>query len=80
MSEVGLAGAGGGGGGEELAGVGEERGLDAVEDVALGDDHGAGTDIEGVAAVGVPVVVDGMEEGVADDLWGAARSVVDVIS
>ena len=69
------------GAGEELAGggVGVERGLDVLEDVALGDGLAARVDLEGVAGVVVPVVVDGVEEGVAGDLGGAAGGVEDVV-
>jgi hypothetical protein len=50
---------GGVGGGEELAGDGGlGDGLDVLEDVSFGDDVGAGADLEGVAGVVVPVVVD----------------------
>lgn len=50
---------GGVGGGEELAGDGGlGDGLDVLEDVAFGDDVGAGADLKGVAGVVVPVVVD----------------------
>lgn len=50
---------GGVGRGEELAGdggLGDD--LDVLEDVSFGDDIGAGADLEGVAGVVVPVVVD----------------------
>ena len=63
---------------EELARVLQQRGLDVLEDVALGDDVGAV--VEGVARVGVEVVVDGVDEGVAADLGGAAGCVVDVVA
>lgn len=80
MAEVVLACGAGSSRSEELASVGEERGLDVVESIALSDDLGAGTDVEGVAGVGVPVVVDGVEERAAGHLWGAAGGVVDVVS
>lgn len=68
---------------EHLAG--ERGGLDLngdiLEDVALGQDVGAGADLEGVAGgcVVVPVVVDGVQQRVAANLGGAARHVVDVV-
>ena len=67
--------------GEELAGEagGLDRSNDVLEDVALGDGLAARVDLEGVAGVVVPVVVDGVEEGVAGDLGGAAGGVEDVV-
>lgn len=65
--------------------AGEGRGLDldgdVLEDVALGEDHGAGADLEGVAGAGVvvPVVVHSVQQGVAGQLGRAAREVVDVV-
>lgn len=52
---------------------------DVLEYVAFGNDVAAGIDFEGVSAVGVEVVVYGMEEGVSGDFGGAARGVVDVV-
>ena len=47
-------------GSEDLAAAGTciNRVRDVLEDVAFGDDGGAGADLEGMARVGVPVVVD----------------------
>lgn len=56
-----------------------DRRVDVLEDVSLGEDHAAGVDLEGVARVVVPVVVDGVEDGVAGDLGAAAGGVVDVV-
>ena len=54
--------------------------LDVLENVALGDNLGTSIGLKGVARVGVEVVVDGVEKGVAGDLGGAARGVVDVVA
>lgn len=81
-AQVGRAdGVGGGvGGGEQLAlDVGQDGRGHVLEDVALGQDHGARVDLEGVVGRRVPVVVDGVQERVAGDLGAAARGVVDVV-
>lgn len=81
-AEVGLAGGavGGRGDSEELTGDGALHRLDNIlEDVALGEDVGTGADLEGVAAVVIPVVVDGVEKSVATNLGRAARGVVNVV-
>lgn len=54
--------------------------LDAGESVSLGEDLGAGGDLEGVAGVVLPVVVDSVQQGVASDLRGAAGRAVDVVA
>ena len=59
---------------------GQEGSDDVLEDVALGENVATSTDVESVAAVGVPVVVDGVEKSVAADLGGAAGCVVDVVA
>jgi len=51
-----------------------------LENVALSNDLGAGIGLESMLAVGVEVVVDGVEEGVAADLGGAAGGVVNVVT
>jgi len=51
-----------------------------LEDVAFSNNHTTCSIIEGMAGVGIPVVVDGMEERVATDLGTAARGVVDVVT
>lgn len=51
-----------------------------LEDVALGDNHSTRVALECVSAVGVEVVVDGVDEGVSADLGRAAGSVVDVVA
>ena len=79
VSEVSLAGGAGSSRSKQLAGVGEKRSLDVVEGVSFGDDVDARADVEGVAGVGVPVVVDGVEERARGDLGGTARGVVDVV-
>jgi len=68
-------------GGEELAlEAGSLKGcVDVEENVALCEDVTALTDLEGVTAVVVPVVVDGVEDGVGLDLGGTARGLVDVV-
>lgn len=67
--------------GEELAGEagGLDRSNDVLEDIALGDDLATGTNLESVASVVVPVVVDDVEEGVSTDLGGTAGGLVDVV-
>lgn len=72
--------AGGVGGGEELAlNVGQDGGGDVLEDVALGENHGTGVDLESVVGGRVPVVVDGVQQSVAGDLRATAGGVVDVV-
>lgn len=81
-AKVGRAGGVGGvvGGGEQETQLGGQDGRgDVLEDVALGEDHGAGVDLEGVRGGRVPVVVDGVEEGVTADLGATAGGVVDVV-
>jgi hypothetical protein len=68
------------GAGEDLAGgTLLDSGLDVLEQVALGDDLGLVAGLEGVAGVALPVVVDGVENGVAGDLGGSARGLGDVV-
>ena len=69
----------GSGGTEQLSSVAEKRGHDVLEDVALSNDLATGSDVESVARVGIPVVVDGMDERVSADLGAAAGGVVDVV-
>jgi len=79
----GTSGVGGGAGsGEDLSARGAwvDGRRDVLEDVAFSDDGGASADLEGVAAVGVEVVVDGVEESVAADLGAATAGVVDVVA
>jgi hypothetical protein len=52
----------------------------AGEHVALGKNLGAGGDLEGVSAVVFPVVVDGVQDGVACNLGSAAGSSMDVVA
>lgn len=58
--------------------------LDLVDDIlehgALDDNHGARVHLERVARVGIPVVVDRVEEGVAANLWRSSGGVVDVVA
>lgn len=58
-AHTGRAGRATGSSSEDLstAGAGVDGVCDVLEDVALGDDGGAGADLEGVARVCVPVVV-----------------------
>lgn len=56
-----------------------DRVVDVLEDVALCNDLGAAADFESVALDLVPVIVDGVEEGVAADLGSTSGSVVDVV-
>jgi hypothetical protein len=55
------------------------RELNILENIALGHDLRARIRFEGVLAVGVKVVVHSVEERVACDLRGAARSMVNVV-
>lgn len=67
--------------GKKLSNILQERGLDVLENVAFSDNTGAGgTDVEGVAGVVVPHVVNGVNECCSADLWGAARCVVNVVA
>jgi hypothetical protein len=82
-AKVSAAGTGGGGGGyKDLARcrVGEDGGRDGLENVALDQGVGARGDIESVARVGVPVVVEGVPDRVKLELWRTARGVVDVVA
>ena len=79
MSEASLASGAGSSRRKQLAGVSEKRSLDVVEGVSLSDNVHAGADVESVSGVGVPVVVDGVEERAGGDLGGAAGGVVDVV-
>lgn len=75
MAESGGAGCVGAGAwtGEELAGESGLNGCsDVLEDVALGHNLGARADLEGMTGIVIPVVVNGVEEGVAADLGGTA--------
>lgn len=62
----------------------EARGLDGGshvgEEVPLGEHVGAVADLEGVVGVVVPVVVDGVQVGVALDLGRAAAGLVQVVA
>lgn len=72
---------GGIGASEDLADALEERCDDVLEDVALGQDVGvAGAAVERVPAVGVPVVVHGVQQRVAADLGRTSRCVVHVVA
>jgi hypothetical protein len=55
------------------------REYNVLEDIALGNNLGTGVCFECVLGVGVEVVVHSVEQGVAADLGGAARGVVDVV-
>lgn len=52
----------------------------AGERVALGKNLSTSGDLERVAAVVLPVVVHGMQDGVTSDLRSAARGTVDVVA
>jgi len=67
ISRTSLVGCGVGGGENAASGASKERRDDILEDVPFGDDVAAACDIEGVAAISVPVVVDCVDEGVAPD-------------
>lgn len=77
-----LAGRGSTRGAEQL--TREARGLDGGshvgEEVPLGEHVGAVADLEGVVGVVVPVVVDGVQVGVALDLGRAAAGLVQVVA
>lgn len=80
-AEGAAAGAAAVGDGEQLASNGGVDGVgDVLEYVALGQDVAALVDLEGVARVGVEVVVDGVQQHVARGLGRAARRVVDVVA
>ena len=83
MTEVGhaLCVGGSAGGSVHLATKTRLHGRDNVlKDIAFRDDLGACITLEGVLAVGVEVVADGVEERVAGDLGGTSRGVVDVVA
>lgn len=81
VAEVLLAGCVVGSRREELARKTRLSGsLDVLEYVALSDNLGTRVGLEGVSGVGVEVVVDGVDKGVAGDLGGAAGGVVDVVA
>jgi hypothetical protein len=54
--------------------------LDAGERVAFSKNLGAGRDLEGVASVVLPVVVDCVEQCVAGDLRGASTRTMNVVT
>lgn len=64
---------------EELSSVAQKRGDDVLEDITLGNNHTTGSDVESVAGVGIPVVVDGVDQRVTTNLGAAARGVMDVV-
>ena len=64
---------------EQFSSVAEKRGYNVLEDVALSNYLTAGSNVESVARVGIPVVVDGVNERVSADLGTAARGVVNVV-
>lgn len=69
------------GNGEELAiDRGLNGGTNVLEDVALGQNVATGADLESVAAVVVPVVVDSVKKGVALNLRATTGGVVDVVT
>ena len=63
---------------EKLPGVTQQRGIHILEHVALR--HDVRPVVESVTRVGVEVVVHGVQQGVAADLGGAPRGVVDVVA
>lgn len=80
VAQVGLAG--GSTGCEELSWLwAQEGGLDTVEDVALSDDVGVGTNIESMSRVLVEHVVNGVENSLDTcHLGGATGGVVNVVA
>lgn len=54
--------------------------IDVLENVALSEDVTTGTNLEGVAGVVVPVVVDSVQESVTLDLGATTAGVVDVVA
>ena len=71
----------GGGDGEELAiNGGLNGGTNDLENVALGQNVTTRADLESVAAVVVPVVVDSVQKSVALNLGATTRGVVDVVT
>jgi len=67
---------------EKLSLVIEQRRVDILEHVALGNNHTASFNIKGMTRVAVEVVVYGVEQRVAlsTDLRAAARGVVNVVA
>jgi len=67
--------------GKDLAG--HAAGVDHIdhvlEHVAFGDDHGTAVHFEGVSCVGVPVIVNGMQQRVAADFGRTSGGVVDIV-
>jgi hypothetical protein len=57
-----------------------DRSFDTGERIALSEDLSTSGDLEGMAGVVLPVVVDGMQDGVASNLGSATRSAVDVVA
>lgn len=51
-----------------------------LEHASFDDDHSAAIDLECMSGIGVPVVVDGVEEGIAANFWEAAGRMVDVVT
>ena len=79
VAEVRLASSVVGAGSKDLTGeTSLSRGIDVLEDVTLSKDLGARVSLESMGN-SVEVVVDGVEEGVASNLGGAARGVVDIV-
>ncbi|KAI6773128.1 hypothetical protein HG530_004086 [Fusarium avenaceum] len=67
--------------GEELAGEagGLEGSNNVLEDITFSNDLATGANLESVAGVVIPVVVDSVEESVSTDLRGTAGRLVDVV-
>lgn len=53
--------------------------LDVLEQVALGEDLGVVAGLEGVTRVALPVVVDGVYNGVTGNLGGSTGGLEDVV-
>jgi hypothetical protein len=81
MTKVGSAGSISSGrrGTKELPSVGEKRGDDVLEDIALNNSLTTSSDVKSVARVGIPVIVNSVEKRVSANLRAAARCVVDVV-
>lgn len=80
-ADIGLTSSRGTRGSKQLAlDAGLDGSGDVREEITLSEDVGAGADLKGVAGVVVPVVVDGVQVGVALDLRGAAAGLVEVVA
>lgn len=65
---------------EQLACIsGLNRGSDVLKDISFSDYHAARINLKSMAWVVIPVVVNGMKQGVASDLGRSTGGVVDIV-